>query len=111
MKAKELIEIFKTAPEAEVGYEHLKITNAWKDSDEYIELDGQTARSNYLNNKSGVFVVVTEYENASPEVNGLYLTREKAEKMKSWLEKCPTKELNGYGDIKHVEIRNMFINK
>ena len=109
MKAKELIELFQTAPEAEVGFEHIKITNAWKDSDEYIELDGQTARVNYQNRKSGVFVVMTEYEDAAPEVNGIYNTRERAEKMRSWLNKCPTKDLNGYGNIKKVTIHNMFI--
>ena len=109
MKAKELIEILKTAPEAEVGYEHLKITNAWKDSDEYIELDGQTAKENYRNSASGVFVVLTEYEDAPPEVNGIYLTRARAEKMYNWLNKCPEKELNGYGNLKKVEILNMFV--
>ena len=109
MKAKELIEIFQATPEAEVGYEHLKITNAWKDSDEYIELDGQTARVNYENREAGVFVVFTEYEDAAPEVNGIYKTRERAEKMLAWLNKCPTKDLNGYGNIKKVSIHNMFI--
>lgn len=109
MKAKELIEILSQAPDAEVGYEHLKITNAWVDSDQYIELDGQTARSEYENCKSGVFVVLTEYVDNKPEVNGLYRTREGAEKMKAWLLKCPSKEDNGYGTIKKVVIRNMFI--
>lgn len=109
MKSKELIEILKEAPDAEVGYEHLKITNAWVDSDNYIELDGQTAKSNYVNNKTGVFVVYIEYEDASPEVNGVYLNRAKAEKMKIWLEKYPKKKENGYGNIKKVEIKNMFI--
>ena len=109
MKAKELIEIFKQAPEAEVGYEHLAIHNAWVDSDDYIELDGQTERSKYENQKSGVFVVLTEYEDNVPEVNGIYTTLCRAEKMKSWLEKCPTKEENGYGNIKRVIVRNMFI--
>lgn len=109
MKAKELIEILSQAPEAEVGYEHLKITNAWVDSDKYIELDGQTARSNYENQLSGVFVVLTEYEDNEPEINGIYTTRERANKMKDWLLKCPTKEENGYGTIKNVVIRNMFI--
>ena len=110
MKAKELIELFSQAPEAEVGYEHLKITNAWIDSENYIELDGQTAKVNYVNSRSGVFVVLTEYEDATPEVNGVYLTRENAEKTKAWLEKCPSKEENGYGNIKKVYIRNMFLN-
>lgn len=109
MKAKELIEILQTAPEAEVGFEHIKITNAWKDSDEYVELDGQTAMVNYENKKSGVFVVITEYENASPEVSGIYLTRKNAEKLRDWLEKYPTADLNGYGNIKRVHIDNMFI--
>ena len=109
MKAKELIKILETAPEAEVGYEHLKITNAWKDSDKYIELDGQTTKVNYQNNKSGVFVVLTEYEDAAPEVNGVCRTRERAEKMKAWLDKYPTKDLNDYGNIKKVSILNMFI--
>jgi hypothetical protein len=111
MKAKELIEILKQAPEAEVGYEHLTIHNAWVDSKDYIELDGQTERSKYENQKSGVFIVFTEYEDNAPEINGIYYERKKAEKMKSWLEKCPTKEENGYGNIKRVTIRNMFILK
>ena len=110
MKANELIEVLQTAQEAEVGFEHIKITNAWVDSPEYIELDGQTARVNYLNNQSGIFIVQTEYVDMPPEVNAVYLTRERAEKFKSWLEKCNTKELNGYGDIKKVTIHNMFIN-
>ena len=109
MKAKELIEILQTAPEAEVGFEHIKITNAWKDSDQYIELDGQTARVNYTNRNSGVFVVLTQYENEEPEINGVYLTRERAEKMKAWLEKNPGMEENGHDDIIKVIIRNMFI--
>lgn len=109
MKAKELIEIFNQAPDAEVGYEHLKITNAWVDSDKYIELDGQTARSNYQNQHSGVFVVFTEYADNEPEINGIYMSRERAEKMRNWLLKCPTKEENGYGTIKNVIVRNMFI--
>ena len=109
MKAKELIEILKQAPEAEVGYEHLKITNAWIDSDQYIELDGQTARSEYQNRTSGVFAVLTEYEGATPEINGIYTSLERANKMKEWLLKCSTKEENGYADIKCVFIRNMFL--
>ena len=109
MKAKELIEIFSQAPEAEVGYEHLKITNAWVDSDEYIELDGQLARSEYQNQTSGVFAVFTEYDGAAPEINGIYTSFERAKKMKDWLLKCPTKAENGYADIKNVYIRNMFL--
>lgn len=109
MKAKELIEILSQAPEAEVGYEHLKITNAWVDSDKYIELDGQTARANYENQQSGVFVVLTEYMDAEPEVNAVCRTREKAESFKGWLEKYRNLEDNGYGMIKRVSIRNMFI--
>ena len=109
MKAKELIEIFKTAPDAEVGYEHLRINNAWRDSDEYIELDGHTARVNYENMKSGVFVVFTEYDDAEAEVNGIYRTSERANKMKAWLEKCRKKEDNGHADIKRVTVHNMFI--
>lgn len=109
MKAKELIEIFSQAPEAEVGYEHLKITNAWVDSDKYIELDGQTAKSEYQNQVSGVFAVLTEYDGASPEINGIYTTLERAKQMKEWLLKCPTKAENGYANIKNVFIFNMFL--
>ena len=58
-----------------------------------------------------MFVVLTEYEDNAPEVNGIYTTLCKAQKMKSWLEKCGRKEDNGYGDIKKVSIRNMFILK
>lgn len=110
MKAKELIEVLKQAPEAEVGYEHLVIHNAWVDSEDYIELDGQAERSKYENRKSGVFVVLTEYEDNAPEVNGIYTTLYKAQNMKSWLEKYSKKvEDNGYGNIKKVSIQNMFI--
>ena len=111
MKAKELIEILSQAPEAEVGYEHLKITNAWVDSEEYIELDGQVAKSGYQNRKSGVFAVLTEYEDATPDINGIYTSYERAEKMKEWLLKFKTKEENCYGTIKNVFIRNMFLIK
>lgn len=109
MKAKELIEILKQAPEAEVGYEHLAIHNAWVDSKDYIELDGGTEKSNYKNQNSGVFVVFTEYEDAEPEVNGIYTSLNRAQKMKTWLEKYKTKEENGYGNIKSVSLKNMFI--
>ena len=109
MKAKELIEILSQAPEAEVGYEHLKITNAWIDSDQYIELDGQTARVNYVNQSSGIFVVFTEYEDEEPEVNAVCRTREIAEKFKGWIEKYPNREDNGHGTVKGVTIKNMFI--
>lgn len=109
MKAKELIEILSQAPEAEVGYEHLIITNAWVDSDQYIELDGQSAKSEYQNRTSGVFAVITEYDGAIPEINGIYTTFEKAKKTKDWLLKYSTKEENGYADIKNVFIRNMFL--
>ena len=109
MKAKELIELLSQAPEAEVGYEHLKITNAWIESDKYIELDGQIAKAEYENQTSGVFVVLTEYVDMPAEVNAVYPTREKAEKMRDWLLKCPTKDLNGHGDIKSINIQNMFI--
>lgn len=109
MKAKELIEVLKQAPEAEVGYEHLVIHNAWVDSEDYIELDGGMEKTNYKNQNSGVFVVFTEYENAEPEVNGIYASLNRAQKAKTWLEKYKTKEENGYGDIKSVSLKNMFI--
>lgn len=111
MKAKELIELFSQAPEAEVGYEHLKITNAWLDSDKYIELDGQTARVNYTNNTSGVFVVLIEYEDAAPEVYAVYLTREKAEKLKKWFEECKNMGEEPYAHIKRVTVKNVFISE
>ena len=94
---------------AEVGYEHLTIHNAWVDSKDYIELDGGTEKSNYKNQNSGVFVVFTEYENAEPEVNGIFTSLNRAQKMKTWLEKYKTKEENGYGNIKSVSLKNMFI--
>lgn len=112
MKSKELIEVLRQAPEAEVGYNgHLKITNARVDSNDYVELDGQTARSDCEERANGVFVVSTEYENGKFEVNAVFSARERAEKLKEDIEKHSEETDNGYGNIKAVKINNMFVLK
>lgn len=99
MKNKELVErLSKLNPEAEVGYECQTIARAHEDtSGEYIDLSGERHVDKDKIDSTGVFILVSEYEEIKKdgencdnckhgtEINAVYSNKQDAEKMGEWL--------------------------
>ncbi|MBP3629935.1 MAG: hypothetical protein J6J23_00390 [Clostridia bacterium] len=93
MKCKNLIDrLSKCNPEAEVGYELKQIAYvAPDDNGEYVDLgwSGQRYGKGKVES-AGIFLLVSKYkttdsEELKEEVNAVFSTRKKAEKMGKWL--------------------------
>lgn len=100
MKNKELVEkLSGLNPEAEVGYEYQTIARAHEDtSGEYIDLSGERHVDKDKIDSTGVFVLVSEYEEVKKEdtdgcenckrgteINAVFSNKKEAEKMGKWL--------------------------
>ena len=117
----------KLNPKAEVGYELKQIAYVHGDeNDAYIDLGWSGVR--YGKGKvqsTGVFVLISKYtdfysENgrvstSGEEVNGVFSTRKKAEKMGNWLLKTSKESPDDFGEDETLrtynsyEIRNFLI--
>ena len=121
MKCKNLIDkLSKCNPEAEVGYEMKQIACVYGDeNDEYIDLGWSGVR--YGKGKvqsTGVFVLISNYtdfcsENGTikasgEEVNGVFSTRKKAEKMGNWLLKASKESPEEFSDDETIRIYNSY---
>ena len=121
MKCKNLIgKLSKCNPEAEVGYEMKQIAYVHGDeNDEYIDLGWSGVR--YGKGKvqsTGVFVLISNYtdfcsENGTikasgEEVNGVFSTRKKAEKMGDWLLKASKESPEEFSDDETLRIYNSY---
>lgn len=110
----------KLNPKAEVGYELKQIAYVHGDeNDEYIDLGWSGAR--YGKGKvqsTGVFVLISKYtdfysENgrvstSGEEVNGVFSTRKKAEKMGNWLLKTSKESPDDFGEDETLRIYNSY---
>lgn len=110
----------KLNPKAEVGYELKQIAYVHGDeNDEYIDLGWSGVR--YGKGKvqsTGVFVLISKYtdfhsENGSvstsgEEVNGVFSTRKKAEKMGNWLLKTSKESPDDFGEDETLRIYNSY---
>lgn len=96
MKNKELVKkLLKLNSEAEVGYECQSIARVYADiSGEYIDLSGERRISPDKIGSTGVFILVSEYEELMPsdfcchhgtEINAVFSNKKDAEKMGEWL--------------------------
>ena len=121
MKCKNLIDkLSKCNPEAEVGYEMKQLACVHGDeNDEYIDLGWSGVR--YGKGKvqsTGVFVLISNYadiclENgkikaSGEEVNGVFSTRKKAEKMGNWLLKTSKESPDDFRDDETLRIYNSY---
>ena len=121
MKCKNLIDkLSKCNPEAEVGYEMKQIACVHGDeNDEYIDLGWSGVR--YGKGKvqsTGVFVLISNYADICPEngmirtsgeeVNGVFSTRKKAEKMGNWLLKTSKEYPDDFGEDETLRIYNSY---
>ena len=121
MVNEKLIEkLSKLNPKAEVGYELKQIAYVLGDeNDEYIDLGWSGVR--YGKGKvqsTGVFVLISKYtdfhsENGSvstsgEEVNGVFSTRKKAEKMGNWLLKTSKESPDDFGEDETLRIYNSY---
>lgn len=110
----------KLNPKAEVGYELKQIAYVHGDeNDEYIDLGWSGVR--YGKGKvqsTGVFVLISKYtdfylENgrvstSGEEVNGVFSTRKKAEKMGNWLLKTSKESPDEFGEDETLRIYNSY---
>ena len=110
----------KFNPKAEVGYELKQIAYVHGDeNDEYIDLGWSGVR--YGKGKvqsTGVFVLISKYtdfhsENgrvstSGEEVNGVFSTRKKAEKMGNWLLKTSKESPDDFGEDETLRIYNSY---
>lgn len=110
----------KLNPKAEVGYELKQIAYVHGDeNDEYIDLGWSGVR--YGKGKvqsTGVFVLISKYtdfhsENggvstSGEEVNGVFSTRKKAEKMGNWLLKTSKESPDDFGEDETLRIYNSY---
>ena len=110
----------KLNPKAEVGYELKQIAYVHGDeNDEYIDLGWSGVR--YGKGKvqsTGVFVLISKYtdfysENgrvstSGEEVNGVFSTRKKAEKMGNWLLKTSKESPDDFGEDETQRIYNSY---
>ena len=110
----------KLNPKAEVGYELKQIAYVHGDeNDEYIDLGWSGVR--YGKGKvqsTGVFVLISKYtdfysENgrvstSGEEVNGVFSTRKKAEKMGDWLLKTSKESPDDFGEDETLRIYNSY---
>ena len=111
----------KLNPKAEVGYELKQIAYVHGDeNDEYIDLGWSGVR--YGKGKvqsTGVFVLISKYtdfctENgmvngvSGEEINGVFSTRKKAEKMGDWLLKTSKESPNDFGEDETLRIYNSY---
>ena len=110
----------KLNPKAEVGYELKQIAYVHGDeNDEYIDLGWSGVR--YGKGKvqsTGVFVLISKYtdfhsENGSvstsgEEVNGVFSTRKKAEKMGNWLLNTSKESPDDFGEDETLRIYNSY---
>lgn len=110
MKAKELIEIFKQAPEAEVGYEHIYISYCEVDSPDYIELGGYGKKIEYENQKTGVFVLSLIRDTGEREICCVCHSAEQAERYGKWAVKVSDEE-GDFDGVKYVsyEVNNFLV--
>ena len=121
MKCKNLIDkLSKCNPEAEVGYEMKQIACVYGDeNDEYIDLGWSGVR--YGKGKvqsTGVFVLISNYadicsengmiKTSGEEVNGVFSTRKKAEKMGNWLLKASKESPEEFSDDETIRIYNSY---
>ena len=119
MVNEKLIEkLSKLNPKAEVGYEMKQIAYVHGDeNDEYIDLGWSGVR--YGKGKvqsTGVFVLISKYtdfhsENgmvgvSGEEINGVFSTRKKAEKMGNWLLKTSKESPDDFGEDETLRIYN-----
>ena len=111
----------KLNPKAEVGYELKQIAYVHGDeNDEYIDLGWSGVR--YGKGKvqsTGVFVLISNYtdfcsENgmvngiSGEEINGVFSTRKKAEKMGNWLLKTSKESPDEFGEDDTLRIYNAY---
>ena len=110
----------KLNPKAEVGYELKQIAYVHGDeNDEYIDLGWSGVR--YGKGKvqsTGVFVLISKYtdfhsENgrvstSGEEVNGVFSTRKKAEKMGNWLLKTSKESPDDFGEDETLRFYNSY---
>ena len=110
----------KLNPKAEVGYELKQIAYVHGDeNDEYIDLGWSGVR--YGKGKvqsTGVFVLISNYADICPEngtikasgeeVNGVFSTRKKAEKMGNWLLKASKESPEEFSDDETIRIYNSY---
>lgn len=110
----------KLNPKAEVGYELKQIAYVHGDeNDEYIDLGWSGVR--YGEGKvqsTGVFVLISKYtdfflENgmigvSGEEINGVFSTRKKAEKMGDWLLKTSKETPEDFGEDETLRIYNSY---
>ena len=111
----------KLNPKAEVGYELKQIAYVHGDeNNEYIDLGWSGVR--YGKDKvqsTGVFVLISKYtdfcaENgmvngvSGEEINGVFSTRKKAEKMGDWLLKTSKESPNDFGEDETLRIYNSY---
>ena len=108
----------KLNPKAEVGYELKQIAYVHGDeNDENIDLGWSGVRNGKGKVQStGVFVLISKYtvfhsENGSvstsgEEVNGVFSTRKKAEKMGNWLLKTSKESPDDFGEDETLRIYN-----
>ena len=110
----------KLNPKAEVGYELKQITYVHGDeNDDYIDLGWSGVR--YGKGKvqsTGVFVLISKYtdfhsENgmvgvSGEEINGVFSTRKKAEKMGNWLLKTSKESPDDFGEDETLRIYNSY---
>lgn len=110
----------KLNPKAEVGYELKQIAYVHGDeNDEYIDLGWSGVR--YGKGKvqsTGVFVLISKYtdvylENgmvgvSGEEINGVFSTRKKAEKMGDWLLKASKEFPDDFGEDETIRIYNSY---
>ena len=121
MKCKNLIDkLSKCNPEAEVGYEMKQIACVHGDeNDEYIDLGWSGVQYGKGKTQSnGVFVLISKYtdfyiENgvvsgSGEEVNGVFSTRKKAEKMGDWLLKASKESPEEFSDDETIRIYNSY---
>ena len=121
MVNEKLIEkLSKFNPKAEVGYELKQIAYVLGDeNDEYIDLGWSGVR--YGKGKvqsTGVFVLISKYtdfysENgivgvSGEEINGVFSTRKKAEKMGNWLLKTSKESPDDFGEDETLRIYNSY---
>lgn len=110
----------KLNPKAEVGYEMKQIAYVHGDeNDDYIDLGWSGVR--YGKGKvqsTGVFVLISKYTDfydkngvvgvSGEELNGVFSTRKKAEKMGDWLLKTSKESPDDFGEDETLRIYNSY---
>lgn len=121
MVNEKLIEkLSKLNPKAEVGYEMKQIAYVHGDeNDDYIDLGWSGVR--YGKGKvqsTGVFVLISKYTDfydkngvvgvSGEEINGVFSTKKKAEKMGDWLLKTSKESPDDFGEDETLRIYNSY---